>query len=109
MMRSSIPTSIRIQPLAEFDHMNEAVALGRTIWSYSDLDIESPAPLVIASRFVGQLIGAFDETKLVGIALAFCAIAEGKMRFHSHRVGVLPEYQILELARCSNWRSARMP
>lgn len=88
-----MPTSIRVQPLAEFGHLNEAVALGKTIWGYSDLDIESPALLVIASRFVGQVIGAFDEKKLVGIALAFCAIAGSEMRLHSHRVGVLPEYQ----------------
>ncbi len=88
-----MPTSIRIQPLAELERLDEAVALQRTIWGYSDLDVESRALLVIASRFAGQLIGAFDEKNLIGIALAFCAIPRGEVRLHSHRVGVLPEYQ----------------
>jgi predicted GNAT superfamily acetyltransferase len=42
---------------------------------------------------VGQLIGAFDDEKLIGIALSFYAAPGGQLRLHSHRVGVLPEYQ----------------
>lgn len=84
---------ISIQPLTELEHLDEAVALQRTIWGYTDLDIESRALLVIASRFVGQLLGAFDEGKLIGIALAFFTASGSELRLHSHRVGVLSEYQ----------------
>lgn len=84
---------ISIQPLTELEHLDEAVALQRTIWGYTDLDIESRALLVIARRFVGQLLGAFDEGKLIGIALAFFTAAGSELRLHSHRVGVLLGYQ----------------
>jgi len=84
---------INIQPLADLKHLDEAVALQRTIWGYSDLDLESRALLVIASQFAGQLLGAFDGGKLIGIALAFCTASGNELRLHSHRVGVLPDHQ----------------
>src|SRR5580658_1342408 len=86
-------TLIDIRPLADLEHLDEVVALQRTIWGYSDLDVESRALLVIASRFAGQLLGAFDEGKLIGIALAFFTASDGQLRLHSHRVGVLADYQ----------------
>lgn len=84
---------IKIQPLTDLEHMDEAVELQRTIWGYRDLDMESRALLVISSRFIGQLLGAFDETRLIGVALAFFATSGSEVRLHSHRVGVLDEYQ----------------
>jgi predicted GNAT superfamily acetyltransferase len=93
MAHSGKPTLINIQPLADLEHLDQAVALQRTIWNYTDLDVESRALLVIASQFVGQLLGAFDEGKLIGIALAFFTASGGELRLHSHRVGVLPDYQ----------------
>lgn len=92
-MRSGKPTLINIQPLTDLDHLDEAVELQQTIWAYRDLDVESRALLVIASRFVGQLLGAFDQGKLIGIALAFFTASGGELRLHSHRVGVLEDYQ----------------
>jgi predicted GNAT superfamily acetyltransferase len=86
-------TPVTIRPLTELHHLDTVVALQRAIWGYSDIDAESRALLVVASRFAGQLLGAFDEEKLIGFALAFYALCDGETRFHSHRVGVLPEYQ----------------
>lgn len=90
---SGNPSLIKIEPLADLKHLTEAVTLQKTIWGYSDVDVESRALLVIAGRFVGQVLGAFDEDRLIGIALAFFAVSGNELRLHSHRVGVLPEYQ----------------
>lgn len=84
---------IHIQPLCDLKHLDEAVAIQRTIWGYSDLDMESRALLAVASRFAGQLLGAFDEDKLIGIALSFFSTSGNEIHLHSHRVGVLPNYQ----------------
>jgi predicted GNAT superfamily acetyltransferase len=73
--------------------------LQRTIWGYSDIDVESRALLVVASHFAGQVIGAFAEERLIGFALAFWTNRNGEVRLHSHRVGVLPEYQNLGVGR----------
>jgi predicted GNAT superfamily acetyltransferase len=93
MARSGKPILINFQPLTDLEHLDEVVTLQRTIWGYSDLDLESRALMVIASHFVGQLLGAFDEGRLIGVALAFFTAAGSELRLHSHRVGVLPEYQ----------------
>jgi predicted GNAT superfamily acetyltransferase len=82
---------IAIQPLSSLQHLEAAVALQRDIWGYSDLDTDSRAVLIIASRFIGQVFGAFDGDTLIGMALAFYTGTPG--RLHSHRVGVLPQYQ----------------
>lgn len=84
---------ITIEPLTDLEHLDEAVTLQKTIWGYRDLDVESRALLVVASRFAGQLFGAFDGDRLIGIALAFFATSGSDLRLHSHRVGILPEYQ----------------
>lgn len=84
---------IHIQPLTDLEALDEAVTLQRTIWGYTDIDLESRALLVIANRFVGQLLGAFNDGRLIGIALAFFTASENELRLHSHRVGVLQEYQ----------------
>ncbi|HEX3660878.1 MAG TPA: GNAT family N-acetyltransferase [Acidobacteriaceae bacterium] len=47
--------------------------------------------MIIASRFIGQIFGAYDADRLVGMALAF--YADKPACLHSHRVGILPEYQ----------------
>jgi predicted GNAT superfamily acetyltransferase len=99
MTTSGISTSVTIQTMTDLEHLGEAVALQRTIWGYSDLDADSRALLVVASRFAGQVIGAFDQGRLIGFGLAFSAIANGEIRLHSHRVGILPEYQNLGVGR----------
>lgn len=85
------PPTVRIEPLFRLRDFDAAVELERTIWGYRDLDIDSRAILIIASRFIGQIFGAYDADRLVGMALAF--YPDKPACLHSHRVGVLPEYQ----------------
>ncbi|MEO6911879.1 MAG: GNAT family N-acetyltransferase [Edaphobacter sp.] len=82
---------ISIQPLTIHEHISEVASLERRIWGYGDLDLDSPNMLTVTSRFTGQLIGSFDDGRLIGLALSFATLSPG--RLHSHRVGVLPEYQ----------------
>jgi len=84
-------TPIVIRPLTALEHLDQAVSIQREVWGYSDLDTDPRAILIIASRFIGQVFGAFDGQRLIGLALAFHASPAG--RLHSHRVGVLKEYQ----------------
>ncbi len=82
---------VLVGPLSQGKHLDAAVELQRRIWGYTDVDVDSRAMLVIAQRFVGQLLGAFDGETLIGLALSFRTAEPG--RLHSHRLGVLPEYQ----------------
>ena len=82
---------LKIVPLDRIEHLDEVVDLQRKIWGYGDLEVEGRAILTVASRFSGQLLGAFAGTSMLGFSLAFAAVEPGIL--HSHRVGVLPEFQ----------------
>jgi predicted GNAT superfamily acetyltransferase len=98
-MTPSVRDSIRIEPLVKLEHLDAAVALQRVVWGYTDVEVDSRALMVVASRFAGQMLGAFDEEKLIGMALSFGVVSGSKPRLHSHRVGILPEYQNRGLGR----------
>ena len=82
---------IQIFPLNRIEHLDQVVELQRKIWGYGDLEVEGRAVLTVASRFSGQVLGAFAGSSMVGFSLAFAALDPG--RLHSHRVGVLPDFQ----------------
>ena len=80
--------------LAEFE---EGVGIERLIWGE---EITVPAPIfVVADHTGGQVLGAFDGNKMVGVTLALAGF-RGRLQFlHSHMTGVLPEYQNLGVGR----------
>jgi predicted GNAT superfamily acetyltransferase len=89
LMRS-FTSQILVRPLTECDELDACVEVQRAIWG-ADAEVDERALLVVASRFAGQVLGAFDGDRMIGMALAFHMAWADKM--HSHRVGVLPEYQ----------------
>ncbi len=82
---------ISISPIVSQEQIRETIALERQVWQYGDVDVDAPSILAIASRFVGQLLGAFDGPRMIGFALSFCTPSPG--RVHSHRVGVHSGYR----------------
>jgi len=77
--------------LTTIDDFDGVIELQRRIWRYSELELESRGILTVASRFSGQILGAFMDSQLIGFALAFANLTPGSL--HSHRVGILPEHQ----------------
>jgi predicted GNAT superfamily acetyltransferase len=90
-MESAVQTAISIRPLRDQFELDAVVALQQAVWGYTDLDVDSRAILTVASRFSGQVLGAFLERRMIGFSLAFATLPFG--RLHSHKVGILPEYQ----------------
>ncbi len=96
-MQLTSKPAISIRALCSYPDLDAAVALQREVWGYGDLDVDSQAMLTVASRFAGQLIGAFDQDALIGFTLAFATVPPG--RLHSHRAGVHPDYQNCGIGR----------
>jgi predicted GNAT superfamily acetyltransferase len=105
-MSSVTQSGISIRPLLAHEELDGAVVLQRQIWGYHDLEVDSRTILTVATRFAGQVLGAFDQERLVGFSLAFASLPAGHL--HSHRVGIHPDYQnrgigrILKLAQRSD-------
>src|ERR1700730_6312404 len=90
-MAANVKDGIEIRQCHSLDEFEEGVRLERVIWGE---EITVPAPIfVVADHTGGQVIGAFDGEKLVGMTLALAGF-RGTLRFlHSHMTAVLPEYQ----------------
>ncbi|MGA8145147.1 MAG: hypothetical protein WB987_14775 [Candidatus Acidiferrales bacterium] len=80
--------------LAEYE---EGGRLERLIWGE---EITVPTPIfVVADHTGGQVLGAFDGTKMVGLTLALAGFRSSARFLHSHMTAVLPDYQNLGVGR----------
>jgi len=72
---------------------NQCVALQREIWGETDLEIEPSAMFVVAAHTGGQVMGAFDGTRLVGYTLAVAGWRKSRPYLHSHHTGIHADYR----------------
>jgi predicted GNAT superfamily acetyltransferase len=69
------------------------IQVERAVWQSSDIDVV-PIPLfVVASEIGGQVLGAFDGSKLVGFSLSLVGWRNRKPFLHSHMTAVLDAYR----------------
>ena len=81
---------ILIRPLHAHAELAEAVALQQEIWGFADRDLLPFRFFVVASHIGGQVLGAFDGSKMVGFLIAIPGLKPGpKPYLHSHMLGVL--------------------
>jgi predicted GNAT superfamily acetyltransferase len=85
---------IEIRELFSEPELREAVALQKTIWGFDDADLLPFRMLVVATKIGGQLLGAFDNDRMIAFCLAIPGLKpERRVYLHSHMLGVLPEYR----------------
>lgn len=82
------------ESLAEYE---ECVRLEIATWGET-LAVPS-AIFVVAQHTGGQILGAFDGSRLVGFTMAMAGFRPGREFLHSHMTAVLPEYQNRGIAR----------
>src|SRR2546421_12811978 len=73
--------------------MGEVESLQKNVWGCDDLDVV-PATMLVASRQVGAiLLGAYDNSSLVGFVYGFPGWENGHVSHHSHMLAVKPDYR----------------
>ncbi len=88
------PDNIEIRQLDQLEEFAAVVRLQREIWGYDDVELLPQRLFVVADKIGGQVLGAFDGAKMVAFCLGIPGLkAGGKYYFHSHMLGVLPEYR----------------
>ncbi|MBV9766105.1 MAG: GNAT family N-acetyltransferase [Acidobacteriaceae bacterium] len=91
---------IEIHELTTRDKFAAAVQLQREIWGFEDIELLPLRLFVVASKIGGQVLGAFDASKMVAFCLAIPGLKPGgKFYLHSHMLGVLPDYRNTGLGR----------
>lgn len=88
---------IEVRPLTTPEEFDTLVDLQHRIWGYADRDVESRSILTVASRFAGEVLGAFHGRDIIGFSLSFVTLERTSL--HSHRVGVLPDFQRAGIGR----------
>src|SRR5437660_12654863 len=69
--------AIEIRNCSANAELEACVALQKTVWNFSDLDLVPLRMFVVALKIGGQVIGAFDGDRLIGFALSTSAGAAG--------------------------------
>jgi len=76
--------------LAEFE---ACVTLQREVWGEEDLEIEPVTGFLVAAETGGQVLGAYDGTRLVGYTLGVVGYRDKVIFIHSHHTGVHHDYR----------------
>ena len=75
------------------------VDLEVVVWGFGERDVVPSQMYVVAAKIGGQTLGAFLGEKMIGFALAYPGIRDGRPYLHSHMAAVLPEYRDLGVGR----------
>jgi len=76
--------------LEEFESCLE---IERTVWAAADIDLVPLPIFVVMAHTGGQILGAFDGSRMVGFTLAFPAHQNGQLLLHSHMTAVVEGYR----------------
>jgi predicted GNAT superfamily acetyltransferase len=84
---------IAIRPIITIEEMRACEQLQKAVWQFRDVEAVPASVLMVASKTGGEVLGAFDNDRLIGFSLAFLSLHEDRICLHSHMAAVLPEYQ----------------
>ena len=84
---------IAVRSCETLEEFHACVALQREIWGEADLEVEPATLFVVAAHTGGQVLGAFNGSRLVGYTLAVAGLRHGAAYLHSHMTGVEAGYR----------------
>jgi predicted GNAT superfamily acetyltransferase len=93
MSGSIAQSTITIRDLKTIADLEPMLRLEKEVWGLTDADV-TPLTLAVALEAAGSiLLGAFEDQQLVGFALAFPSLEQGRTGFHSHMLAVRPSHR----------------
>lgn len=91
--------SIAIRNCHGLDELSACVSLQKEVWNFSDAELVPLRMFVVAEKIGGQVIGAFDDGKIVAFALSVPGSRGGHSYLHSQMLAVQSEYRNSGLGR----------
>ena len=88
-----------IRKCSSLDEMSACVALQKEVWNFADAELMPLRMFVVAEKIGGQVIGAFDDGKLVAFALAVPGSRGENSYLHSQMLAVHTAYRNAGLGR----------
>ncbi|HEX8838154.1 MAG TPA: GNAT family N-acetyltransferase [Candidatus Acidoferrum sp.] len=84
---------IQVRKCETLEEFQGCVELQRQIWGEADLEVEPVTMFVVAAHTGGQVLGAFENGRMIGYTLAMVGLRDGVAYLHSHMTGVLRDYR----------------
>jgi predicted GNAT superfamily acetyltransferase len=84
---------IQVRKCERLEEFHCCVELQRQIWGEADLEVEPVTLFVVAVHSGGQVLGAFDDDRMIGYTLAVVGLRDGVAYLHSHMTGVQADYR----------------
>src|SRR5215469_5351687 len=84
---------IQVRKCEKLEEFQGCVELQRQIWGEADLEVEPVTMFVVAAHTGGQVLGAFENGRMIGYTLAMVGLRDGVPYLHSHMTGVLGDYR----------------
>jgi len=84
---------IRIESLTELEQFDRCAELQDVVWGYDASGRMSQKVFLLAAHIGGQVLGAFDNERLVGYAMSLPGVRNRQPYLHSHHLAVLPEWR----------------
>jgi predicted GNAT superfamily acetyltransferase len=85
---------IAIRKLSRIGEFEEAVAVQAEVWGFDPLNLVPGQFFVVADIVGGQVLGAFEGSRMIGFLLSVPGLKPGNRGFlHSHMLAVLPPYR----------------
>jgi predicted GNAT superfamily acetyltransferase len=81
------------------DELSACVSLQKEVWNFTDAELVPLRMFVVAEKIGGQVIGAFDDGKLVAFALSLPGSRGGHGYLHSQMLAVQSVYRNAGLGR----------
>jgi predicted GNAT superfamily acetyltransferase len=84
---------IQVRKCETLEDFHCCVELQRQIWGEADLEVEPVTMFVVAAHTGGQVLGAFENGRMIGYTLAMVGLRDSVAYLHSHMTGVLSDYR----------------
>ncbi|MBA0084335.1 MAG: acetyltransferase [Acidobacteria bacterium Pan2503] len=84
---------IQVRKCAKLEEFHGCVELQRQIWGEADLEVEPVTMFVVAAHTGGQVLGAFENGRMIAYTLAIAGLQDHVPYLHSHMTGVLSDYR----------------
>jgi predicted GNAT superfamily acetyltransferase len=81
------------------DEMSACVSLQKEVWNFTDAELVPLRVFVVAAKIGGQVIGAFEDGKMVAFALSLPGSRAGHSYLHSQMLAVRSPYRNAGLGR----------
>jgi len=84
---------IQVRKCEKLEEFHGCVELQRQIWGEADLEVEPVTMFVVAAHTGGQVLGAFENGRMIAYTLAIAGLQDHVPYLHSHMTGVLSDYR----------------